>query len=118
VADRESILMSAINERTKESMLLDSVDAEKDTKVLVSWKEKSTTDELAISAYRWTNGSRFLFEKTVDKDKKDKGMTAMSDVLHRGYAIDQDRNDHRPRGQQWQPATNVADRQTGSQDVG
>jgi hypothetical protein len=70
VADRESILMSAINERTKESMLLDSVEAEKDTNILVSWKEKSATDELAISAYRWTNGSRFLFEKTVDKDKK------------------------------------------------
>jgi len=81
VADRESILKSAINERTKESMLLDSVEAEKDTKILVSWKEKSKTDELAISAYRWADGSRFLFEKTVDKDKKDKGMAAMSDVL-------------------------------------
>jgi hypothetical protein len=81
VAERESSLKSAINKRTKESMLLDSVEPEKDAKILVSWEENFTTAALAINAYRWASGSRFLFKKTVDGDKKDKGMTSVRDVL-------------------------------------
>jgi hypothetical protein len=83
VASREFGLKSAVNKRTGASMLLQSVEPEKSTKILASWKSEASTAQVVVFGYRWINGYRFLFEDSVDDDKQKDGVDNMKEVLSR-----------------------------------
>jgi hypothetical protein len=76
-------LTSAVNEKTKQSMLLHSVQPEKNTKILAWWKAEFSTVLINISGYRWLNGSRFLFEDDVSGSKQEFGVNRMQEALSR-----------------------------------
>ncbi|WP_449405754.1 T6SS immunity protein Tli4 family protein [Massilia phosphatilytica] len=81
VAERESDLKFAKNERTKQSMLLQYVQPDKNTRIFASWKSDASTAQVKIIGYRWINGSRFIFEDRVDDDKQKIGVSNMEEVL-------------------------------------
>jgi len=83
VRGREASLKSANNNKTKQSMLLQSVQPEKDTTILSSWKADFSTVQINIDGYRWINGERFLFKDTVDDDKQEFGINRMREALSR-----------------------------------
>ena len=79
----ESILKSSINGRTKKSMLLESVQPEKTTRIFSSWKSDASTAQVVVFGYRWIGGHRFLLKDSVDDDKQKVGMENMGKVLSR-----------------------------------
>ncbi|WP_229507264.1 T6SS immunity protein Tli4 family protein [Pseudoduganella rivuli] len=81
VAKHESKLNSARNNRTKQSMLLRSVQPDKNTRILASWEVEASTAQIKISGYRWIDSSQFLLEDIVDDDKRDLGIEGMRDTL-------------------------------------
>jgi hypothetical protein len=83
VRGREASLKSANNKKTGHSMLLQSVQPEKDAIILSSWKADFSTVQISIEGYRWINGERFLFKDTVDDDKQEFGINRMREALSR-----------------------------------
>lgn len=79
----ESDLKLAEHKYTKKSMLLKSVQLDKNTKLLVAWKTNFSTAEITISGYRWDGGNRFLFQRDVDDDKLELGMSRVRDAITR-----------------------------------
>jgi hypothetical protein len=83
VATREEQLRVAKNNRTKQSMLVQSVRPAENTRILASWEVAASTAQIKVSGYRWLDGSRFLLEDTVDDDKKNAGIDSMREALSR-----------------------------------
>ena len=83
VAERELSLKSAKNKKTNQSMLLQSVGSEKNTRILASWKVDVSTAQISIAGYRWINGSRYLFEDDVGGSKQEFGMNRMREAISR-----------------------------------
>ncbi|MBW8900904.1 MAG: hypothetical protein JF619_22920 [Massilia sp.] len=81
VVTHESSLKNARNDRTKMSMLLQSVRPEKHTRIFASWKSDASTAQVAIFGYRWIDGQRFLFKDSVDNNKQKIGVENMGKVL-------------------------------------
>ena len=79
----ESNLRFAKNKKTRQSMLLQSVQPENGTKILASWKVDVSTAQISVLGYRWINGTRFLFEDDVDDSKQEFGMNRMQEALSR-----------------------------------
>ena len=79
----EGNFRSAKNEKTQQSMLLQTVRPEEDTRILAAWKAEFSTVLINILGYRWINGSRYLFEDDVDDDKQEFGINRMRDALSR-----------------------------------
>jgi hypothetical protein len=78
----EPDLRSAKNGETHQSMLLQSVQPENDTRVLASWKADFSADVISVYGYRWINGKRFLFQKDVDGDKQERGIARVQQALY------------------------------------
>lgn len=81
VAEHESALKSATNARTKQSMLLQSSQPEKNMKILASWKADFSTALINIDGYRWIDGNQFRFQVEVGNGKQDSGMKRMREAL-------------------------------------
>ncbi len=81
IAERETALKSATNERTKQSMLLQSAQSERNMKILASWKDDFSTALINIDGYRWIDGSQFLFRVDVGNGKQASGMNRMREAL-------------------------------------
>jgi hypothetical protein len=79
----ESNLRSTINKKTKQSMLLQSVQPGKSTRILASWKVDASTAQISLFGYHWINGSRFLFEDDVGGSKQEFGVNRMQEALSR-----------------------------------
>lgn len=79
----ESDLKLAEHKYTKKSMLLKSVRLDKNTKLLAAWKTNFSTAEITIFGYRWDGGNRFLFQRDVDDDKLEPGMSRVQDAITR-----------------------------------
>jgi len=77
----ESDLRSTKNEKTQQSMLLQSIQPENDTRILASWKSEVSTSLVRVSGYRWISGSRFLFEDSADGDKQESAVHNMQKIL-------------------------------------
>jgi hypothetical protein len=67
----------------KKRMLLQSVQIDKNTKLLASWKTNFSTAEISIVGYHWDSGNRFLFQRDVDDDKQEPGMNRMREAISR-----------------------------------
>jgi hypothetical protein len=83
VAVRELKLRSATNERTNQSMLLQSMAPQTGAKILASWNVEVSTAAITIDGYRFINGIFFRLEDTVGGTKQDLGMKSMQDALLR-----------------------------------
>jgi hypothetical protein len=83
VVKSESDLKVAEHKYTKKSMLLQSVQIDKNTKLLASWKTNFSTAEISIAGYRWDRGNRFLFQRDVDDDKQEPGINRMREAILR-----------------------------------
>jgi hypothetical protein len=81
--EREAKLKSDKNKKTRQSMLLQSAQSKKDTKILTSWKIEASTAQITIDGYHWNNGKRFLFKDDVDDDKQEFGINRMREALSR-----------------------------------
>jgi len=79
----ESDLKAKNNERTKQSMLLGSVHAEKSTRILAAWKAEFSTALISIDGYKWINGNQFRFQDDVGGDRQELGLNSMRDALAR-----------------------------------
>ncbi len=79
----ESTLGSAVNKKTKRSMLLQSVHPGKSTRIVASWKVDVSTALISISGYRWINGSTFVLEDDVGRSEQEFGVNRMRDALSR-----------------------------------
>lgn len=79
----ESKLKYAVNEETKQSMLLQSVQPKEDTRILASWKADFSTVLINVFGYRWINGSSFLLEDDVGRSKQEFGVNRMRAALSR-----------------------------------
>jgi hypothetical protein len=82
VFDFESNLKSVKHE-TEPSMLLQSVQPEKNTKILAFWKAEFSTVLIDIAGFRWINGTRFLFKDDVGNKKQEFGVNRMKDAISR-----------------------------------
>jgi len=83
VGKRESDLSSAKNKKTRQSMLLQSVQSENGARVLASWKSDASAAQIRVTGYRWINGTRYLFEDDVGGSKQEQGISGMQDALSR-----------------------------------
>ena len=83
VGKREADLGSAKNKKTRQSMLLQSVQSENGARVLASWKSDASAAQIRVAGYRWINGTRYLFEDDVGGNKQEQGISSMQDALSR-----------------------------------
>jgi hypothetical protein len=79
----EAKLRSAVNKKTKQSMLLQSVQPGKSTGIFASWKVDVSTAQISIAGLRWIDGSRFLLQDDVGGDKQEFGINRMREALSR-----------------------------------
>lgn len=80
---REQELKNAKNEKTKQAMLLQSVQSGRGGKILASWKADYSTALVNIDGYRWINGNRFQFQLDVGNGKQESGMKRVQEALTR-----------------------------------
>jgi hypothetical protein len=71
---REQELKSSKNEKTKESMLLQSLQLGQDGKLLASWKADFSTAIISIDGYRWIDGNQFQFQLDVGNGRQESGI--------------------------------------------
>ena len=77
----ESDIRSTKNEKTQQSMLLQSIQPENGTRILASWKSEFSTAMVRVLGYRWISGSRFLFEDSAGGDKQESAVHNMREIL-------------------------------------
>ncbi|WP_227470394.1 T6SS immunity protein Tli4 family protein [Massilia sp. YMA4] len=80
---RETQLKAAQNKLTKQSMLLESAQPDKGSKILTSWKADFSKALITIDGYRWIDGSLFTLQDEVGGSKQSMGGASMRDALAR-----------------------------------
>jgi hypothetical protein len=79
----ESQLRSLKNKKTQQSMLLQSVSPERNTKIFASWKVDVSTAQISINGFRWIDNHRYLLHDDVGGSKQEFGMSRMREALSR-----------------------------------
>lgn len=80
---RAAQLKAAQHKLTKQSMLLESSQPDKGSRIIASWKADFSKALITIAGYRWIDGNLFKLEDEVGGDKQTLGTSSMRDTLAR-----------------------------------